>query len=241
MCPAFGCGRNGSAYRYYVSSSLQQGARRPANDESLRRVPAEGIEDVVLERLGRLGRSRSSAAMDWEVAAKLLIRVEVHATSVHLLLVSAALFGRHADVEAEVARLAPRLSPGERIILDREAGDTVRLILPIRVKFRGGRTWVVTPEGSPALAKAKADRALIAGLQNAHRFVGVIEADHASSKVPARSYDRQLCLIAFLAPDIQRAILEGRQPAGFNLEGLVHGSIPLAWADQRAALGFAPA
>ena len=44
--------------------------------------------------------------------------------------------------------------------------------------------------------------------------------------------------LAFLAPDIQRAILEGRQPPSFNLEGLAHSSIPLAWADQSTAFGF---
>lgn len=52
------------------------------------------------------------------------------------------------------------------------------------------------------------------------------------------AYARQPCRMAFLAPDIQRAILEERQPPGFNLEGLVHGSIPLAWADQRSQFGF---
>ena len=239
MCPAFGYGRNGSAYRYYVSASLQQGARRPANDESIRRVPAEAMEGVVLERLQRLLRARSTIVMNWVTAAKLVSRVEIHGTSVHLLLHATVLFGPHPDIEAEVAQLTRRLSSGERVIFDQDDADRVRLILPVRVKFRGGRSWVVTPEGSPALSKAKADRALISGLQNAHRFVSAIEADHAAAKAPTRSYDRQLCLIAFLAPDIQRAILEGRQPAGFNLEGLVHGSIPLAWADQRRTFGFA--
>jgi len=43
---------------------------------------------------------------------------------------------------------------------------------------------------------------------------------------------------AFLAPDIQRAILEGRQPAGLTAAQLMNAGIPLAWADQRKALGF---
>jgi site-specific DNA recombinase len=114
----------------------------------------------------------------------------------------------------------------------------VRLILPIRLSVRGGRSWVVTPDGSPILTKARTDRALIKGLQKAHRFVTVMHADGAAAKAPARAYDRQLSLIAFLAPDIQRAILEGRQTPGFNLERLVHGEIPLAWEDQRRMFGF---
>ena len=49
-----------------------------------------------------------------------------------------------------------------------------------------------------ALAKVRADRALIAGLQNANAFIGAIEEAGASAKAPPRAYDRQLCLIALL-------------------------------------------
>jgi len=47
--------------------------------------------------------------------------------------------------------------------------------------------------------------------------------------------------IAYLAPDIVEAILEGRQPPELTakrLRGLPE--IPLAWAEQRRLLGFAP-
>ncbi len=55
------------------------------------------------------------------------------------------------------------------------------------------------------------------------------------------SYLRRLMGAAFLAPDIQRAILEGSQPAGLTALQLINAGIPLAWADQRKALGFTPA
>lgn len=44
--------------------------------------------------------------------------------------------------------------------------------------------------------------------------------------------------LAFLAPDIQRSILEGRQPPGLTLKRLISGEIPLNWAEQRAMFGF---
>jgi site-specific DNA recombinase len=45
--------------------------------------------------------------------------------------------------------------------------------------------------------------------------------------------------LAFLAPDIVEAILEGRQPADLNLTRLKQlGQLPLAWADQRSLLSF---
>jgi hypothetical protein len=62
----------------------------------------------------------------------------------------------------------------------------VRLILPIRVKRRGGRSWIMTPDGGPAVTKARADRALIGGLKNAHKFVGATQSDLSSAK--ARAY-----------------------------------------------------
>jgi hypothetical protein len=49
---------------------------------------------------------------------------------------------------------------------------------------------------------------------------------------------RKLCRLAFLAPDIQRRILEGRQPPGVNLEMLVQVAIPTSWPEQRRRLGL---
>jgi site-specific DNA recombinase len=40
--------------------------------------------------------------------------------------------------------------------------------------------------------------------------------------------------LAFLAPDLQRAILAGEQPSGLNLEQLIHNPIPVSWAEQAA-------
>jgi len=45
--------------------------------------------------------------------------------------------------------------------------------------------------------------------------------------------------LVFLAPDIQVAILEGRQPPDLTLDRLTkHTPMPLAFADQRAVYGF---
>lgn len=43
--------------------------------------------------------------------------------------------------------------------------------------------------------------------------------------------------LAFLAPDIVEAILEGYQPADLELERLIKG-IPISWREQRKILGF---
>ena len=46
--------------------------------------------------------------------------------------------------------------------------------------------------------------------------------------------------LAYLAPDIVRAIVDGRQPKSLNARTLARlGSLPLTWSEQRAILGFA--
>ena len=45
--------------------------------------------------------------------------------------------------------------------------------------------------------------------------------------------------LAYLAPDIVRAVLDGRQPRQVTARRLVRlGSLPLAWGEQRRMLGF---
>jgi len=42
----------------------------------------------------------------------------------------------------------------------------------------------------------------------------------------------------FLAPDIQQAILEGRQPPALTLDQLLRMRLPTDWAEQRRTLCF---
>ena len=53
-------------------------------------------------------------------------------------------------------------------------------------------------------------------------------------------YVTRLLPLAWLAPDIIEAILEGRQPQGLTVERLIQQKLPLDWAEQRQVLGFDP-
>jgi hypothetical protein len=65
-------------------------------------------------------------------------------------------------------------------------------------------------------------------------------AEFAAREKLDPSYAARLVRLTFLAPGITRAILEGRQPAGFTAQKLItHSALPLAWPDQHRALGFA--
>ena len=50
------------------------------------------------------------------------------------------------------------------------------------------------------------------------------------------SYVGRVLRLTLPAPEIIEAILEGRQPAGMTMAGLLTG-FPVVWAEQRAVLG----
>ena len=101
------------------------------------------------------------------------------------------------------------------------------------------------PDGRTAATRQNVDPVLIGGLSRAHQIAGKtgLRSGRRSSPTPGRqvnssAYDRALVEVAFLAPDIQTAIVAGSQPAGLRLEHLLRADVPLAWADQRAKFGF---
>lgn len=84
----------------------------------------------------------------------------------------------------------------------------------------------------------------IRGLRQAHKIaagLGWRAGDGAfagSGGAPTSSYERRLWPLVFLAPDIQQAILEGRQPPALTLHQLLKMRLPTSWPGQRRALCF---
>lgn len=240
MSPAFSYGRSKRAYRYYVSAPLQKGGAVD-DDDTLRRVPGQIADDLLLDAIGRLARRVVSAA---EVS-KVLRRVEIHPDSVRLLLVRQVLVGQARDVQSDLQLIERRLSPGERLCIAPSDQALVQVVLPLRVKARGGRTWMALPDGRSPLARITVDPVLVDGLSRAHGVIAKVgvrpdgnQQVDRKAKAPASAYQRMLATLAFLAPDIQAAIVAGRQPVGLKLEHLLRTETPLAWADQRAKYGF---
>src|SRR3546814_6826586 len=126
MSPSFSHGARGQVYRYYVSAPLQQGQRRKSDDSAIRRVPAPALEALLADLMTR--RTPSSQADP----LALLTRVEVHASSLQLLM--------------PVRLLAPvraGLGEGEQVEQDHEHPDQPSLKIPITLRLRGGRTEIL--------------------------------------------------------------------------------------------------
>ena len=228
MSPAFGYGRGGRVYRYYVSAPLQQGRQPVPKEGAIRRIAADAIEDMVRDQLQRRLDAPPDSALTGLL--KRVKRVEVDADAIRIEVLRASV------PRAVLVEFVPHDTDPRLVVLD----------LAVRCRVRGGRTWVTPPPGSRMAIRPKRDAVLIRGLREAHRVaagLGWNAADGSirgpGAKAPDSHYQRKLCRMAFLAPDIQRAILMGQQPAGLTLDRFVREDIPLAWPEQRRALGMA--
>jgi len=110
--------------------------------------------------------------------------------------------------------------------------------LPLRAAFRGGRVSISGQALSPT---RRPDRTLVRALREAHKLMkrqgGVLEGHAPRTVQPLKStYERRLANLACLAPDLQRAILDGDQSSSLTLSRLLEG-VPLSWADQRKLSG----
>ena len=228
-------GRHGRTFRYYVSAMPKQGARRPEGDEAVRRVSAPQLEALIVERLERLGASAPDLG-------DLVERVDLRAHALRISLRADHFTAGFPSPKAALEALRDRLPEGDAIGLD--SPRTLSLVIAMRPVFRGGRTWLVNP-ASGRVAKPAADKQLVAALKRAHQWLGEHRAVPTAkldvlrtATAPDSSYSRKAIQLALLAPDLQQAILEGRQPAGLSLQQILDRGVPIAWSDQRARFGF---
>jgi site-specific DNA recombinase len=211
LTPTMSKGHAGKSYRYYVSASLQQG-RRTADAI---RVAAPAFEDLIRTMTARLtGCSQADALA-------IVVRVELHRSAAHLLVPV-----RH------LAHARDRLLPDEQAARDDADPSLARLVVSVSSQLRGGRTHVTSTGAVPP----RRDAVLIAALRRAHKLITTDKDGMPGLKTaPGSPYQRRLVRLALLAPDIQRAIIDGRQPRGLTLAQLMKIDMPLDWEAQRAA------
>ena len=217
MSPTFSYGRGGKLYRYYVSAPLQQGARRDPSDTAIRRISAASLEANLAAVLRRV----ITGCPDDPIT--LVSRAELHDRTLHCLL----------PIDRFVT-MRERLEPHERVEPDPADARLARLHLPL--VRRRGQTWVLKGQSSGHMP----DPVLVRALRSAHAMLHYDDAGlPALTAAPDTPHRRRLVRLAFLAPEIQRAIVEGRQSAGLTLSRLLKGPIPLDWSQQAAQFGIA--
>ncbi len=121
-----------------------------------------------------------------------------------------------------------------------EAGHTLTVVIPLAAKIRSGRKAMVTP--GVLMLDARQGVTLIKAVARAFRWRRMLEGGQfatvqelaAAEKINA-SYVSRVLRLTLLAPDIVEAILDGRQPEGMTLPGLMDG-VAVEWEKQRRAV-----
>jgi site-specific DNA recombinase len=254
-------GRNGRRYRYYVSAGLIDG--RVAAGAHGWRIPAGEFETAVARALAaRLRqpdllsaalRGAGSAAADTATLllgrlAALADRLEAPASAarqdlLRLLVDRVKMSPTALQAEAGFAGLA-ELAPDPLAALAALDLPPVSLQAPLRLQRRGPALRVVL-QGAAA-APARPDplllRTLVAARLRAADYLdparglsvsAIARRDGADAGDVSRSLQ-----LAFLAPDLVEAIVNGSQPLALTAERLKRlGPLPLRWDQQRALLG----
>ncbi|QDM19159.1 hypothetical protein [Tardiphaga sp. vice278] len=123
-------------------------------------------------------------------------------------------------------------------------GRTISVHIPITLRHQGGRKQVVTPSNAaPWIPRAaRIDSTLVKAVVRAHRWRDMLESgrystvrDLAKAESINESYISRVLRLTLLAPVIIQSILEGQQPVGLELDGLL-GPIPQNWAQQQDQL-----
>ncbi len=129
-----------------------------------------------------------------------------------------------------------------------ESGGRSVTFVPLSIKRRH-RTKLIVPPSGETVAKATTsmDLPLVRTLGKAFYWERLIEGGEVANATElARLFKleagwvSEVLRMTLLAPDIVRAILEGRQPRHLNLHA-VRGrqkEIPLDWTEQRRLFGF---
>lgn len=221
MTPSYAIKR-GVRYRYYVSAAVVQGNTAQAG--SVRRVAAQDLEDHVLAALRESGIPDKVAADPRETIQDVVDRITVSASAISIVLLSRA-SAKDTPRPIQLSWTPPNhrrrrsmtvpnpgrnpSAPPSRFRIRAEA--RARLLTAVAI----GRAWL-----DQLLQGDVPDLAAIAARENrSERSV------------------RMIVSLAFLAPDIVKAAIEGTLPRGHGLSTLT--DLPMDWAEQRMVIGLA--
>jgi DNA invertase Pin-like site-specific DNA recombinase len=251
-------------YRYYVSQSLVTRPRSQSTGGM--RMPAGDIEALVLDRLRQFFASPvevGTAISGFDLPAATQEAMLSKASDIvsgwlgrtgqdhrHLLtsIVDAVIVcDGHIELRLKTSEIAAELCRGEENPLRRAfegaSSGQLTLLFEAQLKRAGKGVRLIVGAGTAA----KPDEGLIRLLAQAfdardQLFSGQYDSveDMAAQLGTSGTYVTSLVRLAYLSPDVVRAILDGRQPADLSMTRLMGAmkDMPHDWAAQRQYLGF---
>jgi site-specific DNA recombinase len=222
--------KSGVRYRYYVSLPHLHGESKTASVGSVSRIPAAEIEDIIVKTLHEhlvaqkeKPSSSSTQIGDRKVLQDAITRIDVHED-----------------------HLAVRLKPAN----DEETSDPTHdhlLSIPWQKPPSKRARQILLPHGIPRneVRPTRIERRarLVSAIARGRRWLGEVVSGSITDvqqiatrqKCSVRQVNMTISL-AFLAPDLVRAAVEGRLPRGIGVERL--RDAPAEWSRQFEALGL---
>jgi len=257
------CNKKGVRYRYYISNFLliRRIEDRPKNKRS-RRIPADEIEKLVIYALASILKDQANLTGLLAISkfgptrVKKMLDVSEHYRT--------QLNGPDGlDARIFISKIIDRIVVSENCVVitiklmalgrlldvewtehDSDQLGSHDIELPIRVTKRGVEQKLIITDRP--VEKANHDPILERAVARAYVWFNELKTgqsrDIASiarrENVPVTPIKFHLQPV-FLAPDIVRAIMEGRQPVDLTASRLLSQSdLPLEWSEQRRQLGF---
>jgi hypothetical protein len=118
---------------------------------------------------------------------------------------------------------------------------TVTVRIQFKIRKRGGRKLVLTPDGSPSCLpqRARVDNTVVKALARAFRWRKQLESgvhatveEIAAAEAINPSYVSRVLRLSLLAPSLVEQILNGAQCSSLSLPRLM-GPFPVEWQEQR--------
>ena len=257
--------KSGRRYRYYIDRALitghRQGSAKP------RRLPAREIEDVVRRAIDdllgspvrlveALGGEPGAAKIEHAIQQAERLRKELSdaapalwAAHLRTLLGQVIIDQDHVRLRIQRSGLRAALhlpnetAHGSTVHTEGTERDLFDAVVNVRIRMRGNQVKLAIGDGS---VPRERDTALVKTVFRAHEwFERLKNGDAQSVRDIARtegltgSYVTRVLRLAFLAPDIVEAILNGRQPVELTADRLLlREDLPLNWREQRQRLGI---
>jgi site-specific DNA recombinase len=224
----------GIRYRYYASRPCLHGEAKTAKVGSVTRVPAADVEEIVVKNLNKhvSGHIGTPATIGPSSITELIDRIDVHKDRLEVRLRS-----RESQETTKPAEDTP------------ERTDDRLLSIPWqKPPFRRFRE-ILLPHGSTRreVRPEKPERRLrlVSAMARGRRWLDEVISGSVMSVEEIASRERcsvrhvnMTISLAFLAPKLVRAAVEGRLPRGINIERLRDS--PAEWSRQFEALGLNP-
>ncbi len=223
----------GIRYRYYVSLPHLKGESKTVSVGSVSRIPATDIEDIIVKSVNdhlvaqhdRPSSSRAHAGDRSVMIAEQVVRIDVHKDRLIVRFKSAGTEEEPHSTDGEFLSIPWQKSPSRK---------SRQILIPLGVRRNEVRPTRIERRARLVNAIARGRRWLDEIVSGSATN---IEQIAARQKCSVRQVNMTISL-AFLAPDLVKAAVEGRLPRGIGVERL--RDAPAEWSRQFEALGLNP-